>query len=117
MSTIRRSTQLATIAAEATKTDGMDMGPDTRGGVLVGIVTPANFAGTSITFEASLDGSTYVPVRDEFGGLYTIAAGASRYTAVRYVTLMGARYIKIVSNVAQGAATPATLRLAMSYPN
>ena len=117
MSTIRRSTQTATILAEATKTAGLDMGPDTRGGVLVGIVTPADFAGTSISFEASLDGETYVPIRDEFGGAYDIVAAPSRYLAVRYVTLMGARYIKIVSNVAQAAATPATLRLAMSFPN
>ncbi|MFN7611104.1 MAG: hypothetical protein ACK5QX_09255, partial [bacterium] len=65
------------------------------------IDTPASFEGTTLTFQAGYDPAG--PGKDLYdgGSLYSIASGASRYIPVGKPDLfLGAKYLKIVSNVA-----------------
>jgi len=65
------------------------------------IDTPASFEGTTLTFQAGYDPAG--PGKDLYdgGSLYSIASGASRYIPVSKPELfIGAKYLKIVSNVA-----------------
>lgn len=65
------------------------------------IDTPVSFEGTTLTFQAGYDPAG--PGKDLYdgGSLYSIASGASRYIPVSKPELFfGARYLKIVSNVA-----------------
>lgn len=73
------------------------------GMVLVGIMFPAAFTGTAITFEMcdTIDG-TYVPMYNAAGVMtYTIAQG--RYIAVNRVDFYGVNFLKIKSGSAEGA--------------
>jgi len=81
-----------TIAASSTTS-----GPIYQGGLtLVGCIFPAAMTGTSITFLASADGVTYVPVYNSSGQVsYTIAA--NRYIAIAPADLQGIKYLEIVS--------------------
>jgi len=65
------------------------------------IDTPASFEGTTLTFQAGYDPAG--PGKDLYdgGSLYSIASGANRYIPVSKPELfIGAKYLKIVSNVA-----------------
>jgi len=68
---------------------------------LKAIDTPVSFEGTTLTFQAGYDPAG--PGKDLYdgGSLYSISSGASRYIPVSKPDLfLGARYLKIVSNVA-----------------
>lgn len=53
-----RGTIAVTIASGQTVSGAAMLG----GACLVGLITPAALTGTAITFQASADGSTYVPL-------------------------------------------------------
>lgn len=83
-----------------------------KGYSLVGIQLPAAFTGTALTFQVSLDGTTYQLLKSTTSGSslsYTVAQGT--YVAIDPTPFYGARYIKIVSGTAEGAAR--TLALAL----
>jgi hypothetical protein len=72
--------------------------------VLVGILFPAAFTGTAVTFEVSnkIDG-TYVPLYNSAGLVsYTIAQG--RFYAIDPKDFYGVNFLKIKSGSAEGAA-------------
>ncbi len=90
-----------TIANSGTKTPAIV----TKGLSLVGIQLPAAFTGTAITFEASLDGTTYQPVYDTKSGTalsYTVAQG--HFVAIDPIDFQGIPFLKIVSGSAEGGA-------------
>jgi hypothetical protein len=68
----------------------------------VGFYTPATLTGTSFTFQASSDGSTFVNVLNE-GTSYSVTVAASRYVSVEPAVFAGVRFIKIVSGSSEGA--------------
>lgn len=77
----------------------------TQGLTLVGIQLPAAFTGTTITFQGSVDGTTYQPVYTTTSGTalsYTVAAG--HYVAIDPTPFYGLAYIKLVSGSSEGAA-------------
>lgn len=73
--------------------------------VLCGFITPAAFTGTSVTFQGSLDNSTFTTIYDYTNtviGVSTVVT--SRAYSLNVIDFLGWPYIKIVSNGAEGAA-------------
>lgn len=90
-----------TIANGATVSDAMDLGDQT----LVGIITPSALTGTAISFQASNDDDgTYVAVKGSDGVAISIVCAASGYYVIQPAILSGIRFLKLVSNGAEGAA-------------
>lgn len=88
------------IANTATETNAIA----TSGLSLVGILMPAAFTGTALTFEAcaTVDG-TYVPVYNSAGAVsYTVAA--SQYIAIDPKDFYGIMFLKIKSGSTEAAA-------------
>lgn len=101
----RVGTRTVTIASGQTVSGAVSLG----GASLVGIITPAALTGTTLTFQASADGTTYVPVYTTAGVAASVTVAASRYTAVPPTTIPGAPYLKVVSGSAEGADRTITL--------
>ncbi len=98
----------ATIANGATVSSTINLGGFTP----VGILLPAAFTGTSISFQASVDGTNFFPVRAGTGGAllsYTVAQGT--YAALNPNDFHGIHYLRVVSGSAEGAAR--TLKIAV----
>lgn len=97
---IRQTT--VTIASSGTTSGAVDLG----GTTLAGLIMPASFTGTSVTFTVSDElAGTYRTVYAEDG----VTAASADITAGGYIPLdyglfMGARFIKIVSNATEAAA-------------
>ena len=93
---LRRVT--ATIANGQTTSGAIDIGEE----VVVGLVTPAGLTGASLTFTASdTEGGTYSPVYDQYGTQVTITVSTSRHVTIAPETLLGCRWLKIVSGSAE----------------
>lgn len=92
-----------TIAEGATKSSAIDLSQSTFTALLI----PDGFTGATITFEASVDGTTWKAVVDDTGAAVSITA-----TDDRWVALSGAvaaklapfRMIRLVSASAEAAA-------------
>ncbi|MCP5362084.1 MAG: hypothetical protein H6908_05580 [Hyphomicrobiales bacterium] len=95
-----------TIASGQTTSDAVDL----RGTTLIAIQMPGSWTSADISFQASIDGSTFYDVYDSQGVAVTYAAGASQLISVHNVAAMaGLRYLKLVSSAAQGADRSLTL--------
>lgn len=77
--------------------------------VPVGLITPAALTGTALTFQASADGTTYVPVYTTAGAAVSATVAASRYVPLDPATFRGALYLKVVSGSAEAADRAITL--------
>jgi hypothetical protein len=88
----------ATIANTATESAAIDL----SGTTLVGFVIPASFQGTSITFQVSVDGSTFFALDDYQGNPVTIS-GITAGNAVNWQRgdLSPWQYLKLVAGSAQ----------------
>lgn len=78
---------------------------NTKGSSLVGIIIPAAFTSTTITFSASVDGSTFFPVKNTTSGTtlsYTVAPG--EYIAINPVDFYGIPYLEINTGSSEAAA-------------
>lgn len=98
----------ATIASGQTKSSVINL----NGFTPVGVLLPATFTGTALTFEASIDGTNFFPLRAGTGGSalsYTVAQGT--YAALDPKDFYGVQYLKLVSGSTEGAAR--TLNLAV----
>lgn len=73
-----------------------------RGRIPLALVTPAALTGTTFTFQASADGSTYVQIYYE-STAYSVTVSTSRHIALDRRAFEGVRYVKIVSGTAEGA--------------
>ena len=88
-----------TIANGATVSSELRVGYRTS---VVAIVTPAALTGTAVTFQGSVDGSTFVPVYNE-ATQYSVNVSTSRYVALNRSVLSGLQSLKIVSGSAEAA--------------
>ncbi len=97
-----------TIGASGTKTAAVDLG----GFTLVGILLPATFTGTALTFEAAeaLAG-TYRVVKAVGGSSVSLTVAQNTYVAVDPTALQGVNFIKLVSGSTEGSARTITLIL------
>lgn len=91
-----------TIDNGATVSSAIELARDERP---VMIQTPAALTGTAITFQASIDGTTYVPVY-EVGGTnaYSVTVSTSRAVALDHRVFAAVNYLKLVSGSAEAAA-------------
>jgi len=89
------------IANAATVSSAIELARDERP---VMIETPAALTGTAITFQGSIDGTTYVPVY-EVGGAnaYSVTVGTSRAVALDHRVFAGINYLKLVSGSTEAA--------------
>jgi hypothetical protein len=85
---------------------------DAKGFSLVGVLLPAAFTGTSLTFQASVDGTNFFAVNSTTSGSslsYTVAQG--NYYAIDPTPFYGIRYLKIVSGSSEAANRVLTVAL------
>lgn len=99
-----------TIADTASLSDAEDL----AGGALVGVITPATLAGTSLTFQASADGTNFYNLYNADGTEYTVTISTSRWTILPPADFAGIRWIKLRTGTAgspqvQNAARTLTL--------
>ena len=99
------NTSTVTIESSGTTSSARDLNGL---GNLVALVTPATLTGTSFTFQASVDGSTYNNVYNE-GTQYSVTVAASRYVALDPAVFAGAQYVKVVSGSTEAAERTITL--------
>ncbi|MCX2726013.1 hypothetical protein OO015_00635 [Thermomicrobium sp. 4228-Ro] len=78
-------------------------GVDLDGLTLVGILMPDTWDGTSITFQASLNGTGWYDLYDAAGNEVTLTVGPARYIQIDPQRILGIRYLRIRSGT---AATP-----------
>jgi len=71
-----------------------------QGTIPLAIVTPAGLASTSLTFQCSLDGSSFY---DLYNGssAYSLTVAASRYISLNPDVFEGIRYIRIVTGLSE----------------
>jgi hypothetical protein len=83
------------IAAGAALSGAIQIG----GGRVSAIVMPAVWTTANLTFQGSIDGTTYYDVYDEAGSEYGVTAAASRYIALDAgaLELSGVQYLKVRS--------------------
>lgn len=87
---------------------------DTKGRSLVGVIMPASWTAARLTFQVSLDGSTWNDLYNLYGDEFTSEAAASRFVAMSPYEFLPVRYVRIRSGtsgtpVNQGGAR--TLKL------
>lgn len=76
---------------------------------LVGILFPSAFTGATVSFEASVDGVTFFPVRSTLMGTllsYTVTQGT--YAAIDPKDFAGIAFLKILSASNEGGARTLT---------
>lgn len=84
-----------TIASGGTVSSALNL--TTSGHCVVGLITPGTLTGTSFTFQASADGSTYNALYDKNGSQYSVTVSTSRYIYLPPADFAGIPYLKIVS--------------------
>jgi hypothetical protein len=99
------NTSTVTIESSGTTSSARDLNGL---GNLVALVTPSALTGTSFTFQASVDGTTYNNVYNE-GTQYSVTVAASRYVALDPAVFAGAQYVKVVSGSSEAAERTITL--------
>lgn len=84
----------------------------TGGMCLVGLILPAAFTGTAITFQVSsaIDG-TFQDLYDSSGALVSMTVAQGRAYAVDPSNFQGVSFLKIKSGTAEAAARTVTLSL------
>lgn len=93
-----QSTFTATIPNTFQLSGAIDLGQKRA----VGLILPAVFTGTSVTFHASADGVTFYDLYQD-GALLTVAVGTSRRVALDPLAFFGVQHLKIKSASVEGA--------------
>lgn len=88
----------AVIASAASVSGAVDL----VGTGLIAIQMPSAITGNSISFQGSADGTTFGPIYDSTGEA-AVGVAASQLIAVPETVTRSTRYIKLVSDVAEGA--------------
>lgn len=72
---------------------------------VVAVTTPSSMTGTSLTFQASNDGTTFNNLYKDDGTEYTVTCAASRHILIDPTYFMGARYLKARTGTASSPST------------
>lgn len=68
-----------------------------NGAAMVGIEMPATWTTANLTFQVSVDGTTYNNLYDSTGTEVTVTAAASRYIQLNPASFEGFLYVKVRS--------------------
>lgn len=99
------TTHTATILNGQTTSDSIDL----QGRGLVGLILPAAFTGSAITFQMSLDGSTFYNVYNAANTQLSMTVTQGRAYLFNPGDLLSVRYIKLVSGSSEGGNRSITL--------
>jgi len=100
-------TATATIAAGASLSDAIDIGPDET---VVRLIMPGVWTAAVLTLQASHDGTTYCVHTDRSGNEYTITAAASKSIGIPPADLIGVRFLKLQSGTSGAVVNQAAAR-------
>lgn len=84
------------MADNGTLTDALEI---PRGKYLAAIVIPSGWVTADITFDVSVDGTTFYALYDEYDAEVVVQAAASRYISLEPLRFMGLASIKIRSGL------------------
>jgi len=84
---------IATIAISTTKSNAINC----LGKVLVGLIMPSAFTTLSLTFEGSINGTDFFPLRNSSGNLVTVTPVVSTLMGLASADFQMFRYLKIVA--------------------
>lgn len=101
------SNNTATIASSASLSDAIDLG----GTTLSGYIMPATWTAANITFQASVDGTNFYNLYDQFGNEVTNVVSTSRFVCLTPSDMASIRYIKIRSGSSSTPVAQAAERL------
>ena len=77
---------------------------------IVAVVTAAGFTTADLTFQFSLDGTTYIAAKNAAGTAITLSSvAASDWRAVDPTDFLSAKYLKVVASAAQSSGDTITL--------
>jgi hypothetical protein len=97
----------AVIANGSTTSNAVDLGVSAPDGGLVGFVMPAAFTGASVSFQVSVDDSTYQALNDSANSAVSVTVTAGKtygFKADVRSCFVGFRFIKFVSASSEGGA-------------
>jgi hypothetical protein len=97
----------ATIANAASLSDAIDI----SGTTLVGYIIPSSWTAADITFTASVDGTNFYNVYDQFGNEIKHTVSTSRYVTLPPSDFASIRFIKLRSGTSSSAITQGAERL------
>ena len=83
---------------------------DLGGSAIIAVMPDADWAGTTLAFQASMDGTTYVAVQDDAGDALSYTVAASKYTIIPPSKGIGMDLIKIVSGSSETATITILLK-------
>ena len=76
---------------------------DVAGTTPVGVYTPSTITSSSITFKASHDGSTFVPVENGSGGNLSKTVSGGEYIPLDPADFAGIQHLKIICGSSEAA--------------
>lgn len=97
----------ATIASSASLSSPADL----SGTTLCGYIMPASWTSADITFQASIDGSTYYDLHDNFGNEVNHSVAAGKFITLNPADFACVRYLKIRSGTSAAAVNQAAERI------
>lgn len=98
--------ETATIAINQSLSAAIDL----KGRPLVGILMPASWTTARLSFQVSLDGSTYVDLYNTQGDEFISEASTSRFIAMTQFEFLPVRYVKIRSGTSAVPVNQAAAR-------
>lgn len=84
---------------------------DTSGLSILGIVIPSSFTGTAISFQTSIDNSTYNNLYNTSNTLVSMNVTQARSYGIVPSDFAGWRFLKLVSNATEGGSREIKLLL------
>ena len=97
---------VTTIANGASVSDAIDL----SGTTLCGYIMPSAWTSASITFQASVDGTNFYDLYDQYGTEVTHTVSPSRFVALTPSDMASIRYIKFRSGTAASAVNQGAQR-------
>jgi hypothetical protein len=105
--TPRRTGKSVTITAGESLSPALQVGT----GIPLALLTPATLVTTTMSFQGSLDGSTWLNLYDAGGVEVTMTIGTSRAISLEAIYLAGMQFLKLRLGTAGSPATEAADRI------
>ncbi len=102
-----KRTALVTIASGASLSGAVQLGD----GVLAGILMPAAWTAAALTFEGSMDGSTFKPIYDDVGVEIQFTVDADRVVIVAPYDFSALKFMKVRSGTLAAGVNQAAERI------